>query len=66
MEEFIKKLEELQQQVKDLMDEKQTREAIAKAEEEESKRMFDEYMRERKEYERQQEEAAKYIQSQMM
>lgn len=61
MEEILKTIQSLQRQIDELRQAKETEEAIAAAEAEESRRMFNEYMEERRRYEQEQQAASEYL-----
>ena len=61
MDELMQKIESLQSQINELKLAKETQEAIERAEAEESKRLFNEFINERKKYEAEQAAAAEHI-----
>ena len=61
MEEILKTIQSLQRQIDELKQSKETREAIERTEAEESRRLFNEYMQERKRYEEEQQKASEYL-----
>ncbi len=66
MEELVKKIEVLESQLSQLMQDQAAADAIAQAEAEESKKEFDAFIAERREYQRQQLESENKLKTMMI